>query len=112
MSLLGACCRQPTFQMGIAKSMTTITIEDEDQGRVYELSVDYRCRPEIGAPGYCVDIERVSLESCTVWLGKCGMEVRIDTEHLASWEREIARSFDDEIRAACLNDYRERRCVA
>jgi hypothetical protein len=92
--------------------MTTITIEDADQNRVYELSVEYRCRPEIGAPWYCIDINRVSLDSCTVWLAKCGMEVKIDTTHLASWEREIARSFDDEIRAACQADYEARRYVA
>jgi hypothetical protein len=112
MSLLGACCRQPTFQMGIAKSRTTITIEDEDQGRVYELSVDYRCRPEIGAPGYCVDINRVSLKSCTVWLAKCGMEVRLDTEHLRDWERHLAIEWDKEIRDACEADYEARRFVA
>jgi hypothetical protein len=92
--------------------MTTITIEDADQNRTYTLAVDYRCRPEIGAPGYCVDINRVSLESCTVWLAKCGMEVKIDTEHLRAWERQLEIEFEDEIRAACLNDYRERRCVA
>jgi hypothetical protein len=89
-----------------------LVLNDPDQNRDYHISITYRCRPEIGAPGYCVDINRVSLESCTVWLAKCGMEVRLDTTHLREWERHLAIEWDKEIREACEADYEARRFVA
>jgi hypothetical protein len=90
-----------------------IVLNDPDQNRDYHVSITYRCRPEIGgSPSECLDINRVSLESCTVWLAKCGMEVRIDTMHLRAWERQLEIEFEDEIRAACFADYEARRCVA
>ncbi len=85
-----------------------ITIHDEDREIDYHLTVNFRCREEIGgAPGICCDIQSVFLESCVVWLNKCGMEVCIDSNHRRSWTREIERKFNDEIVGKCIEEWEE-----
>jgi hypothetical protein len=81
-----------------------IKIEDQDQSRDYHLLVDFRCVEETHG-GYCCDINRVFIESVTVWLAKCGMEVCIDPVHRREWTREVERVYQDDIIEACIEHF-------
>ena len=84
--------------------MTPIEIHDPDRDVTYHLSVSYSyAEDETGCPS--VDVDRLSLDSCVVWLAKCGMEVKIDPDHLRAWTREIERTFGEEIELACIEHH-------
>ncbi len=83
----------------------TFDIPDEDQGRVYTVTVLYDCRPEIGGPReYCVDVDRVCLDSCTVRLAGYPCEVRL-AGNLVNWRRAVEREFSQEIIEKCVEHY-------
>jgi hypothetical protein len=90
-----------------------IVIHDEDSDRTYSLAVTFHCCDEIGgAPGVCCDVDKVELEGCVVWLNKCGMEVRLDTDMLRFWESELLSRYSDEITEKAIAIWHQERWAA
>lgn len=85
-----------------------VTITDCDHAIEYEVAVYGRVTPDRGKP-YGIDIDRVELLRCTVWLAKCGMEVKLDPQHVAAWERELEREYGEQIAEQMIEQYENAR---
>jgi hypothetical protein len=91
-----------------------LTLEDEDQHRVYEVTVNARVVAEIGgSPGYCCDVNSVQLNDVIVYFdGDWGCPVVIEADRRQFIERYVERKFNAEIVARCIEAFEERRAVA
>jgi hypothetical protein len=89
-----------------------MTLQDEDAGRDYNVTVFFNCRREIGGDDtkVCVDVDDVWLDTVVVWLVKRGCEVVFDDyETRKAWARHVEHQFDAEIRERCVTEWNKQR---